>query len=80
MTCGSGTGTLRVQLLNMRDNMVFYFFTGGYHTPVAIAMSDTITVANVNEPLQARLSLSLNNDPSEMLVTWTTKNWFAACG
>ena len=64
----------------MRDNMVFYFFTGGLDTPVAIAMSDTITVVNVNEPLQARLSLSLNNDPSEMLVTWTTKNWFAACG
>ena len=56
--------------------MVFVFFTGGLSSPVAIAQSDVIVVANVNEPLQGRLSLSLANDPTEMLITWTTKNWF----
>ncbi len=58
----------------MRANMVFYFFTGGLGSSTAVAQSPIITVVNVNEPTQGRLSLSLYNDPSEMLITWTSKN------
>jgi hypothetical protein len=61
----------------MRDNMILYFFTGGLDKPVVVAASNIVTVANFNEPLQGRLSLSAQ--PSEMLVTWTTKNRYCPC-
>ncbi len=67
-----GSGTLSVQLLNMRANMIFYFFTGGLSQAVAVGKSSFINVTNVNEPLQGRLSLTA--DLSQVLVTWTTKN------
>lgn len=68
----TGSGVLTVQLLNMRSNMVFYFFSGGLSQPVLVAQSVPIIVADVNEPLQGRLSLT--PDPSQPLITWTTKN------
>eukprot|EP00731_Ephydatia_muelleri_P019794 Em0012g619a len=73
----AGKGTLKFQLINMRDNMIVGFFTGGNlfqtvefcfdfagsQNPVLLAASDIIQFQNYNEPLQGHLVLS--DDPTK---------------
>eukprot|EP00731_Ephydatia_muelleri_P019789 Em0012g614a len=67
----TGKGTLKFQLINMRDNMIVGFFTGGSQNPVLLAVSDIIQFQNYNEPLQGHLVLS--DDPTEIILIWVTQ-------
>ncbi|CAK0782920.1 hypothetical protein CVIRNUC_006115 [Coccomyxa viridis] len=70
-----GNGSLRFQLLNHRADMRFVLVTnlsnwlGGYDV---LASSPVIRPKNYNEPLQGHLART--EDPSEMLVQWTTRD------
>lgn len=68
----TGSGVARFWLINYRQDMVFVLMRGGMDTPVAVARSDTVRVLNPNEPLQGHLART--QDPSEMVVQWTSHN------
>lgn len=48
------------------------FFRNGFANPHLVAQTPVITVASPNRPAHARLALT--DDPTEMLVQWTTGN------
>jgi hypothetical protein len=68
----AGYGSLSVRVLNMRDDVVFYYFTNGLITPTIASVSNTLTLTNPNQPTQVRISLS--NVYAQLRITWTTKN------
>ena len=45
---------------------------GGFSNLTFAGESPVVTLANPNEPLQGHLSL--NNDSSQMIVQWTTRD------
>lgn len=77
-----GTGLLSFRLVNMRADVIMGFFTGGFDNPTLVAVSEVISFAHPNEPLQGHLSYGGN--PSQMILTWVTADvgtpevvWFA---
>ena len=66
----TGTGLLSFRLVNMRDEIIVGFFTGGFDEPTLAAVSDVITFTNPNEPLQGHLSYT--GDPTKMILTWVS--------
>ncbi|XP_064404192.1 uncharacterized protein LOC135349586 [Halichondria panicea] len=68
----SGSGSLRFRLVNMRDDIIMGFFTGGFEKPVLVAVSNLVSFKNFNEPLQGHLAFA--GDPTQMIVVWVTKD------
>lgn len=74
----TGAGSLTFNLLNQRQNLVFRYFTnvsaslGGFSNLTLAGESPVVTLANPNEPLHGHLSL--NNDSSQIIVQWTTRD------
>lgn len=66
----TGAGLLRFRLVNMRADVIVGFFTGGFGDPTLVAVSDVVSFANPNEPLQGHLSYG--GDPSKMTLTWVS--------
>ena len=60
-----GYGSLEFKLMNMRQKYVFGFFRGGLSNPTLVAISNTVSFENYNEPLQGHLALT--GDPTEMM-------------
>jgi hypothetical protein len=50
----TGSGSVVFQLINMRSDYTFGFFRGGLANAVLAAVSNTVSFANPNEPLQVR--------------------------
>ena len=67
----TGSGMLRFRMVNMRADVIVGFFTGGFSKPTLVAVSDVISFANPNEPLQGHLSYQGN--PSNMTLTWVSR-------
>ena len=67
---GTGAGLLSFRLVNMRADIVMGFFTGGFDEPTLVAVSDVVSFANPNEPLQGHLSYT--GDPTKMTLTWVS--------
>ena len=66
----TGTGVLRFRLVNMRADVIVGFFTGGFGDPTLVAVSNVVSFANPNAPLQGHLSYE--GDPSRMTLTWVS--------
>jgi hypothetical protein len=69
----SGSGSLDFQLTNLRDEIVFTYFTGSLHHPVAVAQaSTTVNFENVNQPLRPRMVAT--GDPDVFNLVWSSAN------
>jgi len=80
-----GSGSFVFQMLNQRQDAIFYYFRDLYNPPVDVteataipgftaagvsAQSDIITLAARNEPTQ--IHMSVTNLTGEMVLQWTT--------
>ncbi|XP_049934830.1 probable inactive purple acid phosphatase 27 isoform X3 [Nymphaea colorata] len=66
----TGTGSLKLQLINQRADFSFGLFTGGILNPKLVAVSDAITFANPKAPAYPRLAQG--RSWNEITVTWTS--------
>ena len=53
----SCSGSLTFDIINIRTDIKFVFFTGGFHAPCVLAYSSPLPFANSNQPLYGHLSL-----------------------
>lgn len=67
-TWQSGEGNLSLPLVNMRSDFAFALW--GNNGTNILATSNTVTFANINEPLQGHLALT--DDPSVYILMWVT--------
>ncbi|XP_065000162.1 probable inactive purple acid phosphatase 1 [Musa acuminata AAA Group] len=66
----TGKGSLKLQLINQREDFSFALFSGGLSNPKLVAVSKKVTFANPKAPVYPRLAQGkLWN---EMSVTWTS--------
>lgn len=66
----SGSGSLKLQLINQRADFSFALFTGGLLNPKLVAISNVVTFANPKAPVYPRLAQGKSWD--EMTITWTS--------
>ena len=66
----NGSGTLRFRLVNMRADIIVGLFTGGFDKPTLVAVSEVVSFANPNAPLQGHLSYT--GRPDQMMLTWVS--------
>ncbi|KAI3970802.1 hypothetical protein MKX01_024449 [Papaver californicum] len=66
----SGSGKLKLQLINQRGDFSFALFSGGLTNPKLIAVSNAVTFKNTNAPVYPRLAQG--KAWNEMTVTWTS--------
>lgn len=82
-----GSGSFVFQMLNQREDMIFYYFRDLYNPPVDVteseavpgftsagvsAKSPVITLAQPNEPTQ--IHMSLTNISGQVVFQWTTRD------
>ncbi|OVA00802.1 Phosphoesterase domain [Macleaya cordata] len=65
-----GHGSLKLQLINQREDFSFALFSGGLTNPKLIAVSNTVAFANPKAPVYPRLAQG--KSWNEMTVTWTS--------
>ncbi|PKA59851.1 putative inactive purple acid phosphatase 1 [Apostasia shenzhenica] len=66
----TGHGSLKLQLINQREDFSFALFSGGITNPKLIAVSNTIAFAYPKAPVYPRLAQG--KAWNEMSVTWTS--------
>ncbi|KAH0854065.1 hypothetical protein HID58_092629 [Brassica napus] len=66
----TGTGSLKLQIINQRSDFSFALFSGGLLNPKLVAVSNKVAFENPNAPVYPRLALGKEWD--EMTVTWTS--------
>jgi hypothetical protein len=66
----TGTATANFRLINMRSDYVFYVMRDVPNSPSAIATSNVVTFANLNQPRALRLLLT--GRTTEMRVMWSS--------
>ncbi|KAB1216264.1 putative inactive purple acid phosphatase 27 [Morella rubra] len=64
-------GTLTFHTVNIRTDVEFVFFTGGFDTPCILCRSSPLTFANPNMPLYGHLS-SVDSSGTSMRLTWVS--------
>ncbi|KAJ0963491.1 hypothetical protein J5N97_028613 [Dioscorea zingiberensis] len=67
----TGKGSLKLQLINQRDDFSFALFSGGFSNPKLVAVSNAVTFANPKAPVYPRLAQG--KSWNEMTVTWTSR-------
>ncbi|XP_030449227.1 probable inactive purple acid phosphatase 27 [Syzygium oleosum] len=67
-TCGA---TLTFHVVNIRTDIEFVLFTGGFVTPCMLNRSNSLTFANPNQPLYGHLS-SIDSTGTSMRITWVS--------
>ncbi|KAL3719135.1 hypothetical protein ACJRO7_004135 [Eucalyptus globulus] len=67
-TCGS---TLTFHVLNIRTDIEFVLFAGGFTIPCVLKRSNSLTFANPNQPLYGHLS-SIDSTGTSMRITWVS--------
>ncbi|KAL3719137.1 hypothetical protein ACJRO7_004137 [Eucalyptus globulus] len=67
-TCGS---TLTFHVLNIRTDIEFVLFAGGFTIPCVLKRSNSLTFANPNQPLYGHLS-SIDSTGTSMKITWAS--------
>ncbi|KAF3437455.1 hypothetical protein FNV43_RR20208 [Rhamnella rubrinervis] len=65
------SGTLQFHVINIRTDIEFVFFGGGFGTPCVFARSNPISFANPNKPLYGHLS-SIDSTATSMRLTWVS--------
>ncbi|KAL3687672.1 hypothetical protein R1sor_013981 [Riccia sorocarpa] len=66
----TGKGSIRLRLINRREDYSFGLYTGGFDNPVLVAVSNKVQFANPKAPVWPRLAVGKQWD--EMTVTWTS--------
>ncbi|CAI9765012.1 unnamed protein product [Fraxinus pennsylvanica] len=69
-TCGA---TLSFHVINIRTDIEFVLFSGGFLTPCILRRSQPLTFANPNKPLYGHIS-STDSTSKSMRVTWVSGN------
>ncbi|KAB1228219.1 putative inactive purple acid phosphatase 27 [Morella rubra] len=64
-------GTLTFHTVNIRTDIAFVFFTGGFDTPCILTSSSPLNFANPNMPLYGHLS-SVDSSGASMRLTWVS--------
>lgn len=62
--------SLSFKVMNMREDVVFYLFSGTLDQPLVLGRSNVVMVANKKFPTGGRLALT--NNSSRIKVTWTS--------
>ncbi|XP_052172070.1 nucleotide pyrophosphatase/phosphodiesterase-like [Diospyros lotus] len=65
------SGSLSFHVINIRTDIEFVFFAGGFETPCILKRSAALKFANPNNPLYAHLS-SVDSSAASMRVTWVS--------
>jgi hypothetical protein len=73
----TGSGSWSFRLLNLRADYRFVLYRNGLDRPVYAGQSNTVTFANVNEPLGAHLSVGV--DHTSRIVSWNSGTVPHAC-
>ncbi|CAH9085272.1 unnamed protein product [Cuscuta epithymum] len=63
--------TLQFHVINIRTEIQFVLFTGGFKTPCILKKSDAFSFSNPNSPLYPHLS-SVDSSATSMRVTWVS--------
>lgn len=70
-----GRGTLKFNMTNLRDDIVFYYFTGGTYHPVMVnntLSTFTVSYNNINQPLRPRVVPTGDTDVFKLLWSSAT--------
>ncbi|GLT92891.1 hypothetical protein SLE2022_107030 [Rubroshorea leprosula] len=72
-TCGVKTcnGTVRFHVINIRTDIQFVFFTGGFDAPCILSRTGNLNFANPKMPLYGHLS-SIDSTGTSMRLTWVS--------
>ncbi|KAM7262532.1 hypothetical protein ACFE04_000215 [Oxalis oulophora] len=65
------SGTLKFHVINIRTDIEFVSFAGGFLTPCILIRSDPVSFANPNMPLYGHLS-STDSTGTSMRLTWVS--------
>ncbi|KDP40495.1 hypothetical protein JCGZ_24494 [Jatropha curcas] len=65
------SGTIKFHVINIRTDIQFVFFAGGFETPCILAKSSPLKFANPNTPLYGHIS-SADSTATSMRVTWVS--------
>ncbi|KAL0919246.1 hypothetical protein M5K25_011329 [Dendrobium thyrsiflorum] len=65
------SGSVTFHFVNIRTELEFVFFTGGFDTPCILKRSQPIGFANPNQPLYGHLS-SVDSTGTTMKLTWVS--------
>ncbi|KAI4333044.1 hypothetical protein L6164_017899 [Bauhinia variegata] len=65
------SGSLKFHVINIRTDIEFVFFSGGFATPCILTRSDALSFANPNKPLHGHLS-SIDSTGTSMKLTWVS--------
>ncbi|WCJ39012.1 purple acid phosphatase 27 [Euphorbia peplus] len=68
---GSNSATLEFHVVNIRSEIEFVLFDGGFDKPCTIARSNPLQFANPNSPLYGHLS-SIDSTVKSMKLTWVS--------
>ncbi|KAG0605547.1 hypothetical protein M758_9G067500 [Ceratodon purpureus] len=66
----NGKSSLTFRLIKQREDFAFGFFSGNYSNPVLLAISNTVTFADLKAPAWPRLAVG--KSWNQMTVTWTS--------
>ncbi|XP_059434869.1 probable inactive purple acid phosphatase 27 [Corylus avellana] len=65
------SGSLRFHVINIRTDIEFVFFAGGFDTPCVLTRSNPVNFSNPKQPLYGHLS-SIDSTGTSMRVTWVS--------
>ncbi|KAE8038328.1 hypothetical protein FH972_010851 [Carpinus fangiana] len=65
------SGTLTFHVINIRTDIEFVYFGGGFKTPCVFSRSGPISFANPNQPLYGHIS-SVDSTGKSMRLTWVS--------
>lgn len=66
----AGSATVSFEVVNIRSDYIFALVQGNAQYPQVVAISNKVSFARPNEPLQAHLSLT--HLPTQMRITWVS--------
>ncbi|KAI4323479.1 hypothetical protein L6164_023078 [Bauhinia variegata] len=67
----SCSGSLKFHVINIRTDIEFMFFSGGFVKPCILTRSGPLSFANPNKPLHGHLS-SIDSTGTSMRLTWVS--------
>ncbi|KAI5389863.1 hypothetical protein KIW84_075244 [Lathyrus oleraceus] len=65
------SGSIKFHVINIRTDIEFVFFTGGFLNPCLVGRSTPLSFANPNKPLYGHLS-SIDSTATSMRLTWVS--------
>ncbi|KAJ7005106.1 inactive purple acid phosphatase 27 [Populus alba x Populus x berolinensis] len=65
------SGTISFHVINIRTDIEFVFFSGGFETPCILTRSGPMKFSNPNQPLHGHIS-SIDSTATSMRLTWVS--------